>query len=749
VARPGPDPRSLVPVVLLLALAGAGAAAAPVDPTGSAVGDVVWLSLLGLTVTAAAFRARPVGVLALTGVAGLLTAGWPLALAAGSLGLGLASLGPRHPAALRAVSAALGVNALVRADSMVVSDPLAFVLGAAAVLLVLVDGLLRADPPLRRTALRATVAVGGLCLASVLAAAVATLVARGDLEAGVDAARRGLDLANDTQTDAARARFVDAEQRLRRGHGLLSGPWVLPARALPIVGPNLTAVVELSEAGTSLATSAVAVADAADPSRLLDGARIDLDALVETGRRLHTARAALDDASSSAARLRSPWLVGPVTSRLDLLAEMVDDAQPRVDSLIDVVDMLPTMLGADGGRTYLLLFTTPSETRGLGGFVGNWAIIRIEDGRLELGERGRAADLSFRRGTRDRVISGPQEYLDRYYRYYAHWYPVNITASPDFPTVAQVATELFPQADIPEPDGVILADPSALAALLRVTGPVEVPALDMTFTADNLEQYLWLDQYRLYDSLHERADALQVLVDVMFDRLTSGDLDPVALLDALGPMVEARRLMVWSTVPEETEVLHELGIDGAFPRAEPGQDLVSVRTANANGNKIDVFLERRVRYDATVDPETGDLRATVTVELLNSAWDDPELPNYVLGNFDEELDRGWNRQWVSLYTPHQIVRLEADGEPVEPETIPELGVLTHALYVDVPPQGRVTIVFELRGRVDPERYSLVWSGQPTIHPDEIEIEVDTGRGTLTHDETSSRTFTLHERGRGR
>ena len=55
--------------------------------------------------------------------------------------------------------------------------------------------------------------------------------------------------------------------------------------------------------------------------------------------------------------------------------------------------MAPAMLGADGPRTYLMLFTTPSESRGLGGFVGSYAELQIADGQLTLGEFDRAQDL--------------------------------------------------------------------------------------------------------------------------------------------------------------------------------------------------------------------------------------------------------------------------------------------------------------------------------------------------------------------
>ena len=40
--------------------------------------------------------------------------------------------------------------------------------------------------------------------------------------------------------------------------------------------------------------------------------------------------------------------------------------------------LAPQMLGAEGVRRYFIAFTTPAEARGMGGFMGNWAVIDRE-----------------------------------------------------------------------------------------------------------------------------------------------------------------------------------------------------------------------------------------------------------------------------------------------------------------------------------------------------------------------------------
>jgi hypothetical protein len=722
------------------------ATAADAAPTSSTIGDAVWLALVVGSLTVAGARAHPAALLMLVGVAGLATSGPALVVAGAAAALAVAVVAvDRVPPELSMAAGALAANALVRADGSAIGDRPTLLLGTLAAGAVAMSACHRASRRSRDVTLvvGAAVVVPSLLFAGT--AAIAAVLARPQLEQGIDLAREGLRLAIDAETDAARDHFTRAQDHLRSGQRHLSRPWVSPALALPVLGPNLRAVADLANAGAEVATSVVAVADAADPSVLVvGGTQIDVTALAGALPRLVQARETLVGAHRTADQVRSPWLLGPLARRVDDLVELLGDTMPRVDTLVSVAELLPVMLGADEPRSYLVLFTTPAEARGIGGFVGNWAILEVDEGRIALGSRGRAADLSALPDAGQRVLSGPQEYRDRYYRYLPEVYLVNITASPDFPTVGRVAAELYAQAGIPPVDGVVLVDPSTLAALVKLTGPVHVPDLDEPLTADTLEQYLWHEQYLSFDQVSQRVDALDHLVEVMYEQLTARPLDPRQVLDALAPMVDARRLMVWSTRAHEAGLLAELGVDGAFPRVEAGHDLLSVRTGNTNGNKIDWYLQRYVEYSADVDPATGVVQGTVTLSLENLAHDDPALPDYVIGNVNPEVGRAWNRQWVSLYTPHQLIEVRVDGVPVEAEAIPELGVMTYAVYVNIPPGSTTTLTFRLWGQLDPSSYRLLWSGQPTIRPDRLDLRIDTGRDVVEHRATTSANVTVSE-----
>ena len=155
------------------------------------------------------------------------------------------------------------------------------------------------------------------------------------------------------------------------------------------------------------------------------------------------------------------------------------DATSKVSALnstMDTVDratrLLPSVLGADGPRRYLVLVQNNSEPRSLGGLAGSVIELRANRGRVELvgqetggsfGDFGKPV-LPLSKG--ERALYGTR--LGRYMQ--------NVTGTPDFPRSAELATEMWARKNKQRVDGVAAIDPSALSTLLRATGPVRLPS---------------------------------------------------------------------------------------------------------------------------------------------------------------------------------------------------------------------------------------------------------------------------------
>ena len=130
-----------------------------------------------------------------------------------------------------------------------------------------------------------------------------------------------------------------------------------------------------------------------DALRIVDS-RIDIDAVTALREPMLQVQEAIDGLDQAMADSQNGWLVPPVADRLTELAVEVDDQQVVAQRALDALDVAPAVLGADGERVYFVMFTTPAEARGQGGFMGNYAEITIDQGRIEMTEFGRHTDLN-------------------------------------------------------------------------------------------------------------------------------------------------------------------------------------------------------------------------------------------------------------------------------------------------------------------------------------------------------------------
>ena len=107
-------------------------------------------------------------------------------------------------------------------------------------------------------------------------------------------------------------------------------------------------------------------------------------------------------------------MIAPVDDRLDQLSSDIRRQHDILDNVREIAEFAPALLGADGPRSYFVAFTTASEARGLGGFMGNWALISADDGRITMEDFARRDRLDKAAGPGERSLSGPQEWLQRY-----------------------------------------------------------------------------------------------------------------------------------------------------------------------------------------------------------------------------------------------------------------------------------------------------------------------------------------------
>ena len=194
--------------------------------------------------------------------------------------------------------------------------------------------------------------------------------------------------------------------RLRRQHAAAarsrtSSPiWGL-ATSLPVLGATPETVraiaIGLDQAVGAMAPAVQSIVE------LRPSALVGSDGSVD-GAAIATALPSLRDARAGVSAAADTLATAPSTSAGDVVVAPVDQARAELadelasldgtfDTVIRAAEIAPPLLGMDEPKRYFVAILNPNESRGVGGFLGTWAIMTAESGRLTIAEVGSNNDL--------------------------------------------------------------------------------------------------------------------------------------------------------------------------------------------------------------------------------------------------------------------------------------------------------------------------------------------------------------------
>lgn len=729
--------KPLWPTLAVCALAGAAAAFAPVTLTGNPV-DALHRALITALFTFAGAYSHRWTWFACAALLAVAARDISLVLLIASVALALsASRARRRSRNLGAVVVGLQWNAVFWLPS---ETPVS--VGVLLAVIVAAVQLISGTPEMRRSSRRTVyLALGITASLAVVAAGVAALSILSvvdDVNDGSTAARRALTLVQDGDTDGASVALEEARGHLAQADERLR--WTtLPARAVPGAAQQV-------DASRSALAESLKVTDAAET--MLDiryddlryEGRVAVGDLIQLTPRARRVTGILASAERNLGDQQDKMLLPPLRDRLDELIETISDARDDTETATRFLEVAPELLGATGPQRYLVVFLAPAEQRGAGGFIANFVELEAEQGEVDLTRSGRIAELITARPQGERLLAGPQEYLDRYGRFQPENFLQDISLSPHWPHVGEVLAQVYPQSGGSEVDAVIGVDPEGLAALLKLTGPVEVEGLDQTLDAERAADFLNREQYLIGDDRAEREEILEAATRATFEMLTDASLpSPRGLGDVLGPTVRGGHLKVWSPTERHQELFDRVDATGRMD-LDQGTDGFAVIHQNTGNNKIDAYLRRTVDYRAEIDARTGAVEAEVRVELHNDI-PNLDLPRVVIGN-NRGQPLGTNYLWLTFFTPHVVTSATLDGEALTLGPGTEAGLRTwDTPFIAIAPGGRSVIELELNGGVDlSDEYRFTYRPQPSVIADEVTTRFDVVGGHF--DDSGRSTETL-------
>jgi len=428
-----------------------------------------------------------------------------------------------------------------------------------------------------------------------------------------DAAR----FAGDAQTHAQAAR--DATHSL---------PWNIVS-VVPWLGSPFQTGQQISD--VVLGLTAEVLKPAADvgttiaPNQLLADGRLDVEALRREEPVLGKIAAAAARLDADAKAISNPLYLSVIgEARSQLQAQTLDISRLLGGTAI-AAKLAPSMMGADGPRSYFMGFQTNAEARGTGGLLGGFGILRFDDGKPSVDTLGKNTefDMPFK------PFSLGQDF-DQQYGFTKPTTDIrNSNQSSHFPYAAQIWKSMWAQQSGMNVDGVVAIDPVALSYILGATGPVMMPGGETVMESNVVE----LTESAVYDRFPTdqpaRKQYLQDVASEVVKKISGPVKSPRKLFDALGRAVSERRIAVWSSSPADQKLLEETPLAHEVP--DDPAPYAGVVINNLGGNKMDYYLERQIEYVA--DGCDGDTRlSTVTVRLTNTLSDAASLSEYVAGH---------------------------------------------------------------------------------------------------------------------
>ncbi len=523
------------------------------------------------------------------------------------------------------------------------------------------------------------------------------------------------------ESEAARRTGEDLTARAASAAELTSDPVWQAFEAIPALGPNLTVVRQLAAVVDKLAENGIGpLSEAAgrisvDDFRPVDGV-IDVQPLIDAQPAVSQALSAIRAAQTQVAAIDSDGTIEQVAHAVGRLGNAVDSAEPALDVVDKAVRTVPTMLGANGPRNYLVLFQNPAELRSSGGIMGAVALVHTENGTIQLTQQ--ASGASFPRHP-ESVLELPTDTRNLYGSITGQ-YMLNVGLTPSFPLSAALAREMWQLQYGLEVDGVLSIDPVALGYVLAATGPIALPSGD-SLTTDNAVSLLLTDVYQRFEEPKEQDEFFASAAAAVFSSVAGGGADPVALISALAKAGAEHRVLVWSAAEAEQAVLADTTLAGGLPASDADTQRFGLYLNDATGAKMDTYLDVSTSVGQVTCRNDKRPNFAVEVTLTNTAPLDAAttLPKYVTGGTQVGVSPGNVKTIVSAYSSPETQNLgvtqDGDAAPYLPAT--DDGYQVSALTVELAPGQSTKLRFNWLGAA-PLDGDLELQMTPVIHRNE-------------------------------
>jgi len=391
--------------------------------------------------------------------------------------------------------------------------------------------------------------------------------------------------------------------------------------------------------------------------------------------------------------------------------KLLPDVQKAVDSVSVVISGLPELLGTDGEKKYVVWFQNSNEIRPTGGFIGSYAVVSVESGKIkdifidDIYNPDGQVDIR-------NIQSIPPEPIRKFlgedvlYLRNSNW-------DPDFTKSAKTFDDIYFKITGQTIDGYIAVDLNFVESLLKVTGPVFLASYNEDISAENIDERA--QYYSGFDYKEGSTDKKSFLTNLggkLLERIFSLKKEDFSkLIEELIDSLNQRHIQVYFSDNQINTLLKERRWDGSL--VDTNGDYLFVVDANLGGNKSNYFVDKCMTYEINSMTRDGLLRASLYIDYKNNAesdaWPGGSYTDYV---------RVLTQNGSKLTGAKTIFNNSNEEDIFDKVLTSKVGKYT-SFEIDfkLPPKSSVRLVFnydlpvDLSLTKDDGMYSLFWQKQ--------------------------------------
>lgn len=287
------------------------------------------------------------------------------------------------------------------------------------------------------------------------------------------------------------------------------------------------------------------------------------------------------------------------------ILQKLESISPLIKFLSGTLDVMPSILGMETPKIYLILLQNNIELRPGGGIIDSYGILKFNLGKITEFTMHDVSDA-------DQQLRGHVEPPPALRRYLPelHWYMKDSNFDVDFIKSAFSSSNFLFIETGQKVDGVIAVDATFIKSILHAIGPVYI------------ENYkVAIDEKNLFPSITQKGDFLRSLSKAIITKVTSEKMSYLLMSQAISDALTQKHLLF--AFKDRQNIFTVNGWSSSLwdERKDSGEsvnDFVGINEANLGVNKINYYISRQVLQKVTLE-DSGNISEELTINYKNES----------------------------------------------------------------------------------------------------------------------------------